>query len=80
MKYYLYLNKERSWESWLSSNPNELDEELIEDGWYLYATISNIQELLEAMENADFDGEYISNFIQFDLSHYDYNVLSGIDR
>lgn len=73
MSYYLYLNKARNWEAWLSSNPNE---EFIEEGWYLYATISNIQELWEAMENAGFDGEYIDTFIQFDLSHYDYNVLT----
>lgn len=75
MSYYLYLDKERNWEAWLSSKP--LDEEFVEEGWYLYATISNIQELWEAMENAGFDGEYISNFIQFDLSHYDYNVLTS---
>ena len=80
MKFYLYLDKERSWWSYLTSDPNELDEEDFEYGIYLYATVTNIQELYQAMDEAGFDGEYIGNFIERDLSHWDYNVLAGIDK
>lgn len=79
MKFYLYLDKERNYWAYLTSNPNELDEEDFEYGIYLYATVTNIQELWKAMEKANFDGEYINYFLQ-DLDHYDYNMLAGIDK
>ena len=72
---YLFLNREMSWESDFSFRKEKYGG-FEDEGWYIAAEISTLDDLIRELENAGFDGEYIDNFIEIDLSHDDYNALT----
>ena len=73
MKGYLFLNSEMDWDAAFSFNKGKY----VDDGWYVAAEVSTLNELSRELEKAGFDDEYIYFFIERELSHNDYILLRG---
>lgn len=71
MKGYLFLNREIDWDAAFSFSKSKYED----NGWYVAAEVSTLNELSRELEKAGFDDEYIYLFIERELSHYEYNLL-----
>ena len=69
---YIYFDKTRSWESHFSTNPHWADDD---EDWFLGGTVKTLDDVYTVLERHGFDSDYIYNFIELDLSHYDYIQL-----
>jgi hypothetical protein len=69
---YIYFDRTRSWESHISTNAHWADGD---EDWFLGGTVRTLNDIYTILENQGFDGEYICNFINCDLSHDEYMQL-----
>jgi hypothetical protein len=69
---YIYFDRTRNWESHFSTNAHWADGD---EDWFLGGTVRTLNDIYTILENQGFDGEYICNFINCDLSHDEYMHL-----
>lgn len=69
---YIYFDRTRSWESHFSTNAHWADDD---EDWFLGGAVRTLNDVYAVLENQGFDDEYISNFINLDLPHYEYMQL-----
>lgn len=69
---YIYFDRTRSWESYFSTDAHWADGD---EDWFLGGTVRTLDDVSTILESQGFDGEYIEDFIKFDLSHDQYMQL-----
>ena len=75
MKYvaYVFLDKNRDWECFVTTDPSvfEGDEDL-----YCVGGVNDLKELMQLMEDNDFDAEYFYEYVDRCMPHYLFNMLN----
>lgn len=73
MKGYLFLNREMDWDAAFSFRKMKYED----NGWYVAAEVSTLNELSRELKKAGFDDEYIYLFMERKLSRYEYDILTN---
>lgn len=74
---YIYFDRTREWESYFSTNAHWADDD---EDWFLGGAVRTLDDVFTVLGNQGFDDEYICNFIEIDLPHYEYMQLFNVRK